>query len=167
MNLNDWCCLIYDFGFEKVISHLLPLSIRSSICWLVQEVEMLVYWLRLGAVQAEQNLWFSIRMKWSWSTFWWVKIMRGWPGQSVRWRCWGEKGRGARGEKGSVEKGVAERKGHRVIDGPHTDHDVWNEVLAESEQGQLKATYCCKGFNASLKWKCLCVDKSQMGQRSV
>lgn len=27
-------------------------------------------------------------------------------------------------EKGIVEKGVAESKGHRVIDGPHTHHDV-------------------------------------------
>lgn len=30
-------------------------------------------------------------------------------------------------EKGIVEKGVAERKGHRVIDGPHTHHDVRSE----------------------------------------
>lgn len=40
-----------------------------------------------------------------------------------------------KGKTGSVEKGVAERKGHRVIDGPHTDHDVWNEVVEVSDSG--------------------------------
>ena len=32
-------------------------------------------------------------------------------------------------EKEIVEKGVAERKGHRVIDGPHTLHDVRSEKM--------------------------------------
>lgn len=132
--------ILYNFRFWiwKSNHGSLPLSIVFLIYQFVQEVEMLVNILkqlsRLGAVQAEQNLWFSIRMKWSWSTFWWVNIMRGWPGQSVRWRCWGEEGRGAREaekETGSVEKGVAERKGHRVIDGPHTHHDVRSEVVGK------------------------------------
>lgn len=158
MNLNDWCFLIYDFGFEKVISHLHPLSILYSICWFVQKLEMLVYWLRLGAVQAEQNLWFSIRMKWSWSTFWWVKIMRGWPGQSVRWRCWGEEGREVREGNGECAKGSGRKK--------RTQGDRWatHWPWCKEWRNQSKHSFFSpKDFNASLRRKCFCVHKSQIG----
>ncbi len=37
-----------------------------------------------------------------------------------------------------MEKGVAERKGHRVIDGPHTLHDVRSEDVEGNKQLQLK-----------------------------
>lgn len=97
------------FGLQRSNYVLPPLSILLLMCQFVQKVEMRVnglkQLLRLGAVQPEQNLWFSIRMKWSWSTFWWVKIMRGWPGQSVRWRCWGEEGRSEGSRKGERDCG--------------------------------------------------------------
>lgn len=46
-------------------------------------------------------------------------------------------------ETGSVEKGVAERKGHRVIGGPHTHHDVRSEVVGKWEADPAKGVILC------------------------
>lgn len=109
MDLSDWYVLIYGCWIQRSNYLLLPFLYSSLNVSLSKKIEMLVnrleQLLSLVAVQAEQNLWFSIRMNWSWSTFWWVKIMRGWPGQSVRWRWWGEEGRSEGSRKGERDCG--------------------------------------------------------------
>lgn len=49
-------------------------------------------------------------------------------------------------EKGIVEKGVAERKGHRVIDGPHTRHDVRSEDVERNRSTAKGVVLSLGGF---------------------